>query len=272
LKALNPKVFKKAYVDVIDIAGLIKNAHMGEGLGNMFLSHIRACDGMIIVLRGFQAETVPNPSGSVDPIKDFEVLMTELRLADLQYLEKLKKKRGVELEKVIELENKIERGAFYVETDLDLLLSKKFFVIFNGDGDEGYFKKLNINSIKADLKLEYEIIKSQELDMYNELGIEPVRKIISNIIKKTFDLVTFYTIKNNELSSFIINKGSSYVHCANKIHTDIAKGFIKAEVVDVEVFLKNPDWIKLREAGLLKIKGKNEVINEDEVIEIHFSS
>lgn len=271
VSSINPKAARKAFIGVVDIAGLIKNAHKGEGLGNMFLSHIRAVDGMIVVLRGFKDENIPSPNGEVNPQNDFEILMTELKCADIEHLERLMKKKDVDRVKVKETLEKLEGGIYPVESEFDILLSKKFFVVLNGGGDIEYFRKMNISCIEADLKLEYEIVLNNDYSLYEELGLEPFAKRFTKTIKEVFGIVFFYTIKNNELTSFIIKKNSNYMECARKIHTDMAEGFIKALTVPVETFLSNPSWERLKDTGVIKFKGKEDSITEDEVIEIYFS-
>lgn len=298
-----------ADVTFVDVAGLIRGAHRGEGLGNRFLSHIREVDAIAMVLRGFDDPGIPFSSGKLDPIDEVETLETELTLADLEVVEKAHEKRlrSVKLgEKKYKKEfdildrilEKLKLGEPACNVNLSenekeiiksfaLLTLKPIFYIINISemdipGNEYPFKeKLNIYAQKRGApvvpicaKLEGEMIQLEpdDADMFAEemgltlWGLPCVIKTAYNIL----DLITFYTGNEKEVRAWSLIRGSTAIDAAGKIHTDMAKGFIKAEVIQAEELVKTGSLHDARDKGVRRFEGKDYVVRDRDVVFVRF--
>ncbi len=255
-----------ATVEFVDIAGLIAGAHKGEGLGNKFLSHIREVDAICHVVRVFNDPDIIK-EGSVDPVSDFEIVKTELELADFEMIEKHKaKKKGKE-----EPQN------------LPLLSKKPILVVLNVSESDlkdavkieiEYAKKLNLHVdqvIAISAKIESELSDLSESDQksyMDDLGIR--QSGLERLTKKAFEtlgLITFLTAGVKEVRAWTIPNGIDAQNASGVIHTDFIKNFIKADVVDFEDFTKLGGWKACREAGKVRSEGRDYIVKDGDVIE-----
>jgi ribosome-binding ATPase len=288
----------------VDIAGLVKGASKGEGLGNQFLSHIREVDVIMYVLRGFESEKISHVYDRIDPIADFEIVQSELILKDIESVEK--KIVGVEkmsriggegalveyevLKKVLENLNKdipvIDMNLSSEEKeiihDLWLLTNKKRLFLLNTRADidnqkvnewkEQIEKKTGDMVLVVDIKLLADIVDmdKQEVEEYIlMLDEKPTR--IEDIIQgafETLNLITFYTGSEKECNAWSIVEGSTVKEAAGVIHTDLEKGFITADVANVEEMLDAGGWVGAKEKGLVKNHGKEYVVRDGDYIVI----
>ncbi len=285
-----------AVVEFVDIAGIVKGANKGEGLGNKFLSHIREVDAIVFVVRDFKNKEIIDTGESPD--KDLEILKSELLLKDLETVEKridtlereLKPlspadpKHGL-LDLINRVKTVIEQGKWVGDGltseelekiyDLQLLSSKKTLVVINSD-EAGLVDKPPIDgAIRICAKLEEELggLEPDEQKEYlKELGIkEPGLNVL---IKKAYDvlgLATFLTAGPKEVRAWTIKQGSLAPVAAGVIHTDFERGFIAADVVSFDDFVQFVGWKGAREKGKVKTIGKAEVVAEGMVVEFRFS-
>jgi len=303
-KHFNAQKVVPSMMKFVDIAGLVKGASKGEGLGNQFLSHIREVDVIMYVLRGFESEKVVHVYDRIDPLEDYEIVQSELILKDMESIEKriassekMKRigdeKAGIEvelLERVLKnlnegipvIDMKLNSDEKEILSELSLLTDKKRFLILNtrADIDSGKVKdwkeKLEKETgdkvLVVDIKLLSEIADMQEneakeyMEMFDEKpnGVE-------DIIRGAFDvlnLITFYTGSQKECNAWSIVKGSTVKEAAGVIHTDLEKGFITADVVNMEKMLEAGGWVEAKEKGLVKNHGKEYVVEDGDYIVI----
>lgn len=292
-----------ATVEFVDIAGIVAGASQGEGLGNKFLSHIRESAAICQVTRVFRDEDVTHVDGKVDPGSDISTIQTELVLADLQTVEKAiprleKEARGKkDLQPVVAAAKEalaaLEAGTPVIATDIDralirelsLLTAKPFIYVFNCDADE-----LSDDSLKAkmqelvspaeaiflDAKFEAELVElgdeEESREMLAEMGIE--ESGLDQLARVGFDtlgLQTYLTAGPKEARAWTIRKGATAPEAAGVIHTDFQKGFIKAEVVSFADLLDAGSMQKAKEAGKVRIEGKDYVMQDGDVVEFRFN-
>lgn len=291
-----------AVVEFVDIAGLVKGASTGAGLGNQFLSHIREVDAIIHVLRDFEDQEIIR-EGSTDPVSDRETIETELALADLQTLEKLVvsqekeskvSKDVLEKEKLeilqriqSELENGKILGTYHVGDErlrgwfehLPLLSLKPILYVFNVD-ERNYARKQSEetagNELVISAKLEQDLadLPAEDREMYlQELGVtEPG---LNRLIKKAYNLLglaSFLTAGPKEVRAWTIKQGSKAPQAAGVIHTDFEKKFIRAEVVEYEKLLEAGSMKAAKEKGWLRTEGKDYVMKDGDVVEFLIGS
>ena len=243
-------------IEFIDIAGLVKGASQGEGLGNKFLANIREVDAIAHIVRVFDDKDITHVHNRVDPLDDIEIIKTELELADLQTKEKREKKKGEDL------------------PELDLLSDKKVIYVFNVS--EAQLKsgwKPPIDGAVV-LSSTFELLLSEatpeEQAMYLEdVGIQQsgLDELITKAYK-TLGLLTFLTTGEDETRAWTAHVGDLIPRASRAIHTDFEQKFIRAEVINWQELLNVEGWNKAREAGKLKLVGKDYVIQEGDVVEI----
>ena len=307
----NPKKLTAATVEFTDIAGLVEGASAGEGLGNQFLGQIRQTSAIIHVVRCFEDENINHVNGKIDPIKDVEIIETELLLSDIDILENKRTK----LEKVTKSGNKIDtisielidnlikhcsngksartynvnEELMHFKKSLQLLTDKPVLYIGNiGETDlikknlsenirvlTKYVKNQNNNIIYLCASLEQEISlldKQEQAIFLAEYNlIEPG---LNKVIRSSFDLLglhTFFTCGEKEVKSWTIQKGMKAPQAAGQIHSDFERGFIKAEVFNYENIFQYKSENKLRELGLIKQEGKNYIIEDGDCIFFKFN-
>jgi len=300
----NSEKITPATVRILDIAGLVKGASKGEGLGNKFLSHIRTVDVIAHVLRCFYDENVSHIDKNIDPAGDIGIINTELLLADIEILQR-KREKLISISKSGDASAKSQLevvefiiGEFNNEripdlsdlhrrhnelfNELNLLSIKPTLYIANtGDGekDEELYKKLITDVSQKDIikifaKLESELLelpKEERAEYARELGVG--KSGLSIFIKACYgmlDLITFYTINKNETRAWSIKKGSNVLKAAGKIHSDMEKGFIKAEVINARQLLDFGSISHAREEGKVRIEGKDYIIRDKDVIQVRF--
>lgn len=268
LEKLPPLV--PATVEFVDIAGLVKGASVGQGLGNKFLSHIREVDIICHLTRHFEDPNIIHVAGSVDPKRDREIIETELILADLQTLEK--QKEGFE-----DLKNALNNGkmARDVVTDpekvseLQLLTMKPMMYVANVSEDQLQGESLKELTICAETEAQLASLTEQEQKEYlKSLGLESSG--LDRLIQKAYEtlgLISFLTCGEKEVRAWTIEKGMKAPQAAGVIHTDFEKKFIKAEVVSFEDFTSLGGWKAAREAGKAPSEGKEYQMQDGDVVE-----
>lgn len=278
-KIVKPQKITFTQIEFIDVAGLIRGAHKGEGLGNQFLAHLKNCDAILQVIRGFEDEKVTNVLGKINPQEEIEVIKTELLLKDLESIERVIEKERKDKEKIEVLEkikNFIQRGVEIRDCPLspqekEKIESFQFLTakprIFLINGPEKLKEKFSgENFLVLDLKMEEEILSLNEKEK-KELGIFSG---IDSLIKKCYqvlDLITFYTIAGGkEVRAFTLKRENKIEEAARKIHSDFVK-FIKAEVLPVDEFLRIGDWKLAKETGKIRIVGKEYTVKDGDIIE-----
>ncbi len=269
-----------AHIDFVDIAGLIKGAAKGEGLGNKFLSHIRDVDLILHILRCFPDPDIPHTDTDIDPKRDYEIVRSELFLADLEIVErridKIKKKFEAkeEFEILNRIKTSLEKGEVPQETisDLPLLSTISEIIVLNLDED-GKFTT-NFSGYRISVKLE-EAIKDfseeEKIDLRKEAGLES--EGTSGLLKlclHQLSMVTFFTIKGEESRAWLIKKGTKVIDAAGRIHTDLKEGFIKAEILKYEDLLKAGSFANAHEKGLTKIEGKEYIVQDGDIVLVKF--
>ncbi|PIP18137.1 MAG: redox-regulated ATPase YchF [Parcubacteria group bacterium CG23_combo_of_CG06-09_8_20_14_all_35_9] len=299
-KVLKPEKILPTVIEFVDIAGLVKGAHQGEGLGNQFLSHIRGVDAILQVVRTFEDKNVIHVAGKIDPKSDIEVVNLELIFADLSVVEKrlqaLKKelKSGSQkeivqtatiLEKIKRVLDKGELASSVELTeeekdlikDLSLLTLKPVMYVLNVDENNLQPTTYNLqpNSIPICAKLEAELgeLSKEEAEEYIkelELKVASLDELIK-LSYKLLDLVTFFTIQSKILQAWTVPNGAKAPEAAGKIHTDFKEGFIKAEVINWQDLVKVGSEGEAREKGLVRTEGKDYLVQDGDVIHFRFS-
>lgn len=292
-----------ATVEFVDIAGIVAGASQGEGLGNKFLSHIRESAAICQVTRVFRDEDVTHVDGEVNPASDISTIQTELVLADLQTVEKAiprlekearaKKELAATLAATKEALAHLEAGTPIISTDVDrdlvrelsLLTAKPFIYVFNCDADELADEDLKAKmqalvapaeAIFLDAKFEAELVElgddDEAREMLAEMGVtEPGLETLARVGFDTLGLQTYLTAGPKESRAWTIKKGATAPEAAGVIHTDFQKGFIKAEIVSFEDLMAAGSMAKAKEAGRVRIEGKDYVMADGDVVEFRFN-
>ncbi len=284
-------------IKFVDIAGLVKGASKGEGLGNQFLAHIREVDVILFVLRAFESENISHVYNRISPYEDFEIVQSELIFKDIEVLEGFSK--GLrDLEMISSCNNilgQLNAGKPVVEMqlnekekdmvqELSLLTSKERMFLLNvreGTNDskideimEGFKNSLSDLEksfvIKVDVKMvgEFQNMGLEERDEYLSLLGEGVL-MIEDIIKlsyKRLNLITFYTGNEKECNAWSIVQGSNVKEAAGVIHTDLSERFITADVVNVEEVLDVGGWVKAKENGLVKNHSRDYIVRDGDYV------
>jgi len=261
-------------VEFYDIAGLVKGANKGEGLGNQFLAHIRETDAIVIVLRVFKNDEIIHVEQSVDPLRDLEIIGTELALKDLEVVEKRlvkaegeartgDKKAIKNLEILNALKAKLTRGELVTEFhneeimhELQLLTAKKQLYLLNGAIEEVGEELLNAISSRGG---EYVAVNLREATSMSELDQKAYAIL---------NLISFFTTGEDESRAWTIVRGTKAPQAAGVIHTDFEKKFIRAEVINWERLVEAGGWNKAREKGWLRVEGKEYVVKDGDVLVI----
>ncbi|MBI2086071.1 redox-regulated ATPase YchF [Candidatus Daviesbacteria bacterium] len=270
-----------AIVEFVDIAGLVKGAATGAGLGNQFLSHIREVDAIIHVLRDFSDSNIIR-EGSIAPDEDKLIVETELGLADLETLEKLLKDKALEPEKK-EILNKIKEDLDAgrnpgIYPDLPLLSTKPVLLVFNVSEEEYKQKvtgqKQNEMVISARLEEELADLSEQErVEYLKELGIEQTG--LERLIKKAYSLlglISFLTAGKKEVRAWTIQKGTKALQAAGVIHTDFEKKFIRAQIVSYEKLIEAGSLAAAKQKGWVRTEGKDYEMRDGDVVEFLIGS
>ena len=307
-KMFSSKKIVPTYIEFVDIAGLVKGASKGEGLGNKFLSHIREVDSIVEVVRCFEDENVVHVDGSVDPVRDVEIINLELIYADLDTIAKRKGKveknlkadksylKEFELlekiEKVLEEGNparsiKLDEEEELMVKEMQLLTRKPIIYVANIDEEsigtkndmvdklEEYAKTENAKVIPLSVKIEEEISSlndDEKKEMLEAMGLE--ESGLDKLIVASYDilgLMSFLTAGEMETRAWTIKKGTKAPEAAGKIHSDIQRGFIKAEIVSYDDLVEAGSMVKAREKGLVRMEGKDYIMQEGDIVEFRFN-
>ncbi|HWJ82148.1 MAG TPA: redox-regulated ATPase YchF [Nocardioides sp.] len=291
-----------ATVEFVDIAGIVRGASQGEGLGNKFLAHIRESAAICQVTRVFRDEDVTHVEGEVNPANDISTIQTELILADLETVEKAVVRLEKEARKVKDLaanleaaqaaKTALEAGTPIIATSIDrsllrelsLLTAKPFIYVFNCDSDELADEELKermrkivapAEAIFLDAKFEAELIElddEEAAEFLAEAGIsEPGLEVLARVGFDTLGLQTYLTAGPKESRAWTVRKGATAPEAAGVIHTDFQKGFIKAEIVSFEDLVAAGSMTKAREAGKVRMEGKDYVMQDGDVVEFRFN-
>ena len=292
-----------ATVQFVDIAGIVRGASEGEGLGNKFLSHIRESDAICQVTRVFRDEDVTHVDGKVSPADDISTIQTELILADLQTVDKalprlekearLKKASVAVQEAVKEAKEALESGTPIIATKIDksllrelmLMTAKPNIYVFNCDSDELADESLKqkmrdivapCEAIFLDAKFESELVELDDDDearsMLSEMGIEePGLDVLARVGFDTLGLQTYLTAGPKESRAWTIPKGATAPEAAGVIHTDFQRGFIKAEVVSFGDLVAAGSMSAAKSAGRVRMEGKDYIMADGDVVEFRFN-
>ena len=306
-KIVSSKRIIPAALDLVDIAGLVKGASDGEGLGNAFLSNIREMTALAHVVRCFEDQNITHVDGSVNPKRDVEVINLELILSDLETVtkriarcEKLiktnDKNNKIQLEILLLIQKDLENGQLinlknFTEDEqkiiksFQLLSSKPMFFIGNindSEQSQKYIEQLNevakeLNTfvIPVSIKIEHEIstLEEEEKKEYLEvMGLdEPILNKIILEGYKMLGLKTFFTAGPNEIRAWTIKDGFTAPNAAGVIHTDFERGFIKAEVIDFKDYILNGGELGAKENGKLRLEGKEYIVQDGDIIHFKFN-
>ena len=289
-------------ISFVDIAGLVKGASKGEGLGNKFLSHIREVDAIIHLMRCFDSNDIQNVNPTVDPIRDLEIIETEMMLSDLESihkrLERSKKKNlDNEEQKILEIvldyinngKNISELRKNFKKKQLNktgLLCVKPKIFVCNVDEKSikqhnNYTKQFiekfgdqNTLVISADIENQINELDIIEKNNYMKMiGLEETG--LNSLIQKGYEILeldTFFTSGPEETRAWTIEKNSLAPNAVGEIHTDFEKGFIKAETISYEDFLENQGWQNSRAVGKLRLEGKDYIVKDGDVLNFRFNT
>ena len=289
-------------ISFVDIAGLVKGASKGEGLGNKFLSHIREVDAIIHMIRCFDSDDIQNVNPTVDPIRDLEIIETEMMLADLESIQKRleksnKKNIDEEQQKILEvaldcIDNNKDLSVLKNQFDKKLLnqsgllsIKPKIFVcnvdeqsIQNGNE---YTKKFiikygdeNTLIVSADIENQINELENEERKNYMEM-IGSKETGLDMLIQKGYkilELETYFTSGLEETRAWTIEKNCTAPKAAGEIHTDFEKGFIRAETVSYNDFITNNGWVSSKTNGKMRLEGKEYIVKDGDVLNFRFNT
>lgn len=312
LKMYDSKKIIPAIIEFVDIAGLVKGASKGEGLGNKFLSHIREVDAIVHVVRCFEDENITHVDGQINPIKDIETINLELVFSDLDIIDKRisKTEKSIKSDKtlkselniLLELKQLLENGKSIRNEDfeedkqefiksLGLLSSKPVIYAANVSEDDLINNAENnkhVNSVKElassenskvfiiCAKIEEELAglsKEEKTEFLSDLNINSTG--FDKLIKASYELlglISYLTAGEKEVRAWTIKKGFTAPQAAGRIHTDFEKGFIRAEVVKFDDLMNSGSYVKAKENGLVRMEGKTYIVNDGDIIIFHFNS
>ena len=298
------------FIDFVDIAGLVKGASTGEGLGNKFLAHIREVDAIAHVVRCFEDTNITHVSNEINPLDDIDTIMTELKLADLESLQnkfnslEKKAKHGDkeiknQIDIILKLQNKLNNDDSIIDLDLNneeiffynslnLILAKPMLYICNVDEKSVLKGNKFFQIVKEKAKLESNdvvivsaAIESQiaefdtieeKIELLKDLGLtETTLKKVINAGYSILNLITYFTCGPKETRAWTIKKETTAPKAAGKIHTDFEKGFIRAETVAYSDYTELGGEVPCREAGKLRQEGKEYVVKDGDVMHFLFN-
>jgi len=308
-KLYKPKKITHAMIDFTDVPGLAKGSGSDAGVGNQFLSEIRKVDALAHIVRVFEDSAIPHVEGSIDPMRDIETINLELLFADLSVIEtrieriekgkKITKENLTELEALKKCRETLEQGKLLSQLELndqeksflksfEFLSEKPLILVMNISEDAlkngGYKQKKEvmkfasknkISLIECCAKTEMEIsdLDDDEKDVFmKELGI--IRSGIDTLAEASYDvlgLISFLTVGEDEVRAWTIKKGLEAKKAAGKVHSDIERGFIRAEVVKFSDIEKHGSMSKVKEKGLYRLEGKEYIVEDGDIINFRFN-
>ena len=301
-KISNSKKIINTTISFVDIAGLVKGASKGEGLGNKFLSHIREVDAVIHMIRCFDSDDIQNVNPNVDPLRDLEIIETEMMLADLESIQKRLEKNNKK--NVDEEQLKIlEIASDYINNGKDISILKsqfekrqlnqsgllsikpKIFVcnveeqsLKNGNK---YTKKFiekfseeNTLIISADIENQINELSKEEKQNYMDMiGLKDTG--LAMLIQKGYNVLeldTYFTSGPEETRAWTIEKNCTAPKAAGEIHTDFEKGFIRAETISYEDFIANDGWVNSKANGKMRLEGKDYIVKDGDILNFRFNT
>ena len=306
---VHPPKVTPTHIEFLDIAGLVKGASQGEGLGNQFLGHIRTVDAIVHVVRCFEQPDVAHMYGSLDPKRDVDIVTTELILADLETLEKRMgkvekllrvgdKQAEAEMEVCRKAKSALEAGnpvrtlernedERAIMEELFLLTTRPVIYVANVDEEELQNKKCSgvLEQIARQEKTGFVVIcgdmeseialledEGERREFMDDLGLsESGLNQLVTVGYKTLNLITFYTTVGPELRAWTVLEGTRAPQAAGKIHSDMEQGFIKAEVISYDDFIKAGSLSVAREEGHLRLEGRDYSISDGDIVQFKFS-
>ncbi|WP_440922683.1 redox-regulated ATPase YchF [Candidatus Pelagibacter sp.] len=289
-------------ISFVDIAGLVKGASKGEGLGNKFLSHIREVDAVIHMIRCFDSDDIQNVNPTVDPVRDLEIIETEMKLADLESIQKrLEKnnKKSIEEDQIKILQSSLD----LINNDQDLTslksefskkqlnlsgllsLKPKIFVcnvdeksLQNGNSyTKSFLEKFGLENtliISADIENQINELNNDERKNYMEMiGLKDTG--LDMLIQKGYEILeldTFFTSGLEETRAWTVQKNCLAPKAAGEIHTDFEKGFIRAETISYNDFIENNGWVNSKTNGKMRLEGKDYIVKDGDVLNFRFNT
>ena len=289
-------------ISFVDIAGLVKGASKGEGLGNKFLSHIREVDAIVHMIRCFDSADIQNVNPSIDPIRDLEIIETEMMLADIDSLQKRldkKNKKNIDekLQKILEnafekLNNSKDLSELVNDFDEKLInqtgllsIKPKIYVcnvdeksVNKGNNyTDSFIKKYGSNNtiiISADIENQINQFENEEKKNYMDM-INLKETGLNKLISKGYSILnleTFFTSGPEESRAWTIKKNCNAPSAAGEIHTDFEKGFIRAETVTYEDFVANGGWLNSKNNGRMRLEGKDYIVKDGDILNFRFNT
>ena len=305
---INPEKVTPTTLKLFDIAGLVRGAYKGEGLGNQFLGQIRGVDAIVHVVRCFHDTNIAHVYNEINPVSDLDIILTELVMADLDLVQKRldTARKGMrlgkkdipagEVELLSTLNDALSQGKCLVDTDIPLdqslmkawgiLTAKPYMVVANIGEDDLSKGSVHLDNLKAwgeargrrvvpvctKFELEAsELDETERAEFMESIGIERSgTEILISTCYELLDLITFYTPVGKELRAWTLKKGSTVHEAAGLIHTDIQKGFIKADVISLQDFVSYNGLHGARDAGVVLPEGREYVVSDCDIVVIHF--
>ena len=301
-KISNSKKIINTTISFVDIAGLVKGASKGEGLGNKFLSHIREVDAIIHLIRCFDSSDIQNVNPNVNPVRDLEIIETEMMLADLESIQKRLEKNNKKNLESVQLKI-LETSLDCINNDKDisslrsqfekkqinqsglLSLKPKIFVcnvdeksIQNGnDYTKKFISKFGSDNtliISADIENQINNLELHEKKNYMEMiGLKETG--LNMLIKKGYQILeldTYFTSGPEETRAWTIEKNCKAPQAAGEIHTDFEKGFIRAETISYDDFISNDGWLNAKSNGKMRLEGKDYIVKDGDVLNFRFNT
>ncbi len=301
-KISNSKKTINTTISFVDIAGLVKGASKGEGLGNKFLSHIREVDAIIHLIRCFDSADIQNVNSSIDPIRDLEIIETEMMLSDIESIQKrLEKsnKKNLDEDQLQILQTTLDcinenKDISFLKSEFTkkqlkqsglLSLKPKIFVCnvdeksikIGNNYTNDFIKKFEKNNtliVSADIENQINELNFEEKKNYMEMiGIQETG--LNMLIKKGYEILeleTFFTSGPEETRAWTIEKNCTAPNAAGEIHTDFEKGFIRAETISYNDFIYNKGWLNCKAMGKMRLEGKDYIVKDGDILNFRFNT
>jgi len=284
-QVIQPEKVTETIIEFIDIAGLVKGAHKGEGLGNQFLAHIRNCDAIVEIIRVFENPNIEHIEKDINPKRDIETVKVELLMKDLETLENLLTKLEKEIKtkdlKKFELLKKIKESVSQEKliSEINLTDEEKSEIKeyqFLTEKPILYLLNTNKKDISLDLEFKYLTMNLKDEEGISELSESEMKELemkscLDQLILACYnvlDLITFFTVKGGkEAKAWTLKQGSNTISAAEKVHSDFREKFIRAEVISWQKLVEADSWAKARELGQIRTIGKEYIVQDEDILE-----